>query len=42
MRFVKRKANTKVKLSVEDFEKKKDIFLVDIKAIGTMEEIPLS
>ena len=40
MGFVKRKANTKVKLSVEDFEKKKDIFLADIKAIVTMEEIP--
>ena len=40
MGFVKRKASTKIKLSVEDFEKKKDIFLADIKAIVTMEEIP--
>ena len=39
MGFVKRKANTKVKLSVEDFQKK-DIFLADIKAIVTMEEVP--
>ena len=39
MGFFKRKANTKVKVSVEDFEKK-DIFLADIKAIVTMEEIP--
>ena len=39
MGFVKRKANTKVKLSVEDFEKK-DIFLADIKAIVAMDEIP--
>ena len=39
MGFVKRRANTKVKVSVEDFEKK-EIFLADIKATVTMEEIP--
>ena len=40
MGFVKRKANTKVKLSVEDFKKMNDIFLADNEAIVTMEEIP--
>ena len=41
MGFVKRRASTKVKVSVEDFEVKKEQFLLDIKAIVTLEDIPL-
>lgn len=40
MDFVKRWANTKVKVSVEDLDQMKEIFLADIKATVTMEEIP--
>ena len=41
MGFVKRRASTKAKVSVEDFEKKKKQFLLDIKATVTLEDIPL-
>ena len=41
MGFVKRRASTKAKVSVEDFEEKKDQFLLDIKATVTLEDIPL-
>ena len=37
MGFVKRRASTKAKVSVEDFEEKKEQFLLDIKAIVTLE-----
>ena len=40
MDFVKRWANTKVKVSVEDLDQMKEIFLADIKATVMMEEIP--
>ena len=40
MGFVKRKASTKSKMTVEHFEKKKEQFLEDIASIVTMEEIP--
>ena len=38
--FVKRRASTKAKVTVEDFEEKKDQFLLDIKAVVTLEDIP--
>ena len=41
MGFVKRRASTKAKVSVEDFIKKKEQFLLDIKAVVTMEDVPL-
>ena len=41
MGFVKRGASNKAKVSVEDFEEKKEQFLLDIKAIVTLEDIPL-
>ena len=41
MKFVKRKATTKKsKMTVSNFEELKDNFLMDIKAIATMEEVP--
>ena len=41
MGFVKPGANNKAKVSIEDFEEKKEQFLLDIKAIVTLEDIPL-
>ena len=38
---MKRRDSTKAKVSVEDFEEKKEKFLLDIKAIVTLEDIPL-
>lgn len=40
LNFVKRKATTKSKLTVENFELKKQQFLIDIKAVVEMEDIP--
>ena len=42
MGYVKRKANSKVKITVSNFEELKVNFLCDIKAIVLMEEIPSS
>jgi len=42
MGFVKRKANTKAKVSVEDFERLKAQFLLDIETFTSLEEIPKS
>ena len=39
--FVKRRASTKAMVSIEDFEEKKEQFLLDIKAVVTLEDIPL-
>jgi hypothetical protein len=41
MGFVKRRASTKAKVSVEDFEERKEQFLLDIKAVVNLEDIPL-
>ena len=41
MGFVKHRASTKAEVSVEDFQEKKEQFLLDIKAVVTMEDIPL-
>ena len=40
MGFMKRRASTKAKVTVKDFEKKKEQFLLDIKAVVTLEDIP--
>ena len=40
MGFVKQKSTTKVKVSVEDLEALKEQFLLDIKAIVDLEDIP--
>ena len=41
MDFVKRKATTKKpKMTVANFDELKDNFLIDIKAIATIEEVP--
>lgn len=40
MNFVKRKGTTKGKLTVADFEEKKQQFLLDVKAVVELEEIP--
>ena len=40
MGMVKRKANTKAKVTVEDFDDLKKLFLMDIKSIVQMDEIP--
>ena len=40
MELVKRKANSKVKISVNDFEEQKEHFLCSISALVLMEEIP--
>ena len=42
MGFVKRKATTKAKISVEEIDKLKEQFLFDIKAITALEDIPES
>ena len=42
MGYVKRKANSKVKITVENFEAMKYNFLCEIKAIAMMEEVPSS
>jgi len=39
---LKRKANNKVKITVNNFKKLKVSFLCDTKAIALMEEIPVS
>lgn len=40
MGFVKRRASTKAKVSIENFEEVKAQFLLDIKAVVEFEEIP--
>ena len=40
MGFVKRRANTKAKITVEDFEAVKAQFLIDIKAVVEFDKIP--
>ena len=40
MGFVKRRASTKAKISIENFEEVKAQFLLDIKAVVEMEDIP--
>jgi len=40
MGFVKRKSTTKVKVLVKDLEELKEQFLLDIKAIVDLEDIP--
>lgn len=40
MGFVKRRASTKAKVSIENFEQVKAQFLLDIKAVVEMEDIP--
>ena len=40
MGYVKQKSTTKVKVSVEDLESLKEQFLLDIKAIVKLEDIP--
>ena len=40
MHFVKRKANTKAKITVENFTELKFSFLSDIQAVVSMEEVP--
>ena len=42
MGYVKRKANSKVKITVQNLEEMRYNFLCEIKAIVTMEEIPSS
>ena len=39
MGFVKCRASTKAKVTVKDFEEKKEQFLLDIKAVVTLEDI---
>ena len=41
MGFVKRKATTKAKVNVEHFEEVRQEFLLEIKNVVTMDEIPL-
>ena len=41
MGFVKRKATTKAKISVEDFEEIKKDYLLDIEVVVAMDEIPM-
>ena len=40
MNFVKRKANTKAKITIENFAELRSIFLSDIQAVIEMEEVP--
>ncbi len=40
LNFVKRKATTKAKLTVENFEERKQQYLIDIKAVVEIEDIP--
>ena len=40
MNFVKRKANTKAKITVDNFAELKCYFLSDIQAVVDMEEVP--
>jgi len=40
MKFVKRKATTKKSATVSNFDEIKDNFLMDIKAVVIMEEVP--
>ena len=41
MGFVKRRASTKAKVSVKDFQEKKEQFVLDLKTVVTIEDIPL-
>ena len=41
MGFVKRKAMTKAKISVEDFQEIKKDYLLDIEVVVAMDEIPM-
>uniref|UniRef100_A0A1X7V738 Uncharacterized protein n=1 Tax=Amphimedon queenslandica TaxID=400682 RepID=A0A1X7V738_AMPQE len=41
MGFVKRKASTKAKVSIDDFFVNKEQFLLDIRAVVVLEDIPL-
>ena len=40
MGYVKRRASTKAKVTVQDFEDVKAQFLLDIKAVAEMDEVP--
>ena len=40
MGMVKRRANTKTKVTVEDFEELKKLFLLDVRNIVQMDEVP--
>ena len=40
MGYVKRKANTKAKIAVTDFNELKSQFLIDIRTLKDLEEIP--
>ena len=40
MRMVKCRANTKIKVTVEDFDELKKLFLLDIRNIVQMDEVP--
>ena len=40
MGFMKRKASTKAKINIDDFEAVKEQFLFDVKVVVEMEEIP--
>ena len=40
MGYIKRKSTTKVKVSVEDLEALREQFLLDIKALVDLEDIP--
>ena len=40
MGFVKRRASTKAKVSIENFEQVKAQFLLDIRTVVKMEDIP--
>ena len=40
MRMVKRRANTKTKVTIEDFDELKKLFLLDIRNIVQMDEVP--
>ena len=40
MGFVKRRGSTKVKMTIEDFGAVKELYLLDIKSVVQMDEIP--
>ena len=40
MSYVKRKANTKAKIAVTDFNELKSQFLIDIRTLRNLEEVP--
>ena len=40
MGYVRRKANTKTKIAVTDFDELKSQFLIDIRTLRELEEVP--